>query len=428
MTDISYHKVEKQTAKPPSGCPVDHEFSPYNERYIAFPYAWLNDKRENEPIFYSEELGYLVVTRMEDVEEIFMNHEVFSSENVQDPVFPICKEAAEILSAEDYNPVAVMSNRQQPDHTRIRRFTQAGFSGRRIKVLEPIVRRRAENLIDAMLERGSPAEWVEAVGNPLPAETIFRLLGFPEADDEQLKYWTNNRLEFTWGRTDEAYQVEVAKNLLAYWRYVVEYVEMRKGSPADDFTSELLAAHAENPDELSYNEVQSVVYGLSFAGHEIVRNLISNALLCLLGERQNWERLCEDTGLIKPVIEEVLRFNSAQTSWRRVTTRDTEFRGYDLPAGTQVFMSLASANHDPRVFDDPERFNIDRDNSGKHIAFGRGVHICLGRLLAKLELQIVLETLVARVPSLRLSIGQNLSYFPNFSFRGPKTLYLNWDE
>lgn len=427
MTDLAYHKVDVEKVDAPSGCPIDHEFSPYSERYVAYPYAWLNEKRESEPLFYSEELAYVVVTRMEDVEEIFMNPDVFSSTIVQDPVFPICEEAAQILSADDYNPVAVMSNRPQPDHTRIRKYTQAGFSPRRMKVLEPVIRERAENLIDNMMSKGAPVEWVSAVGNPLPAETIFRLIGFPQSDDEQLKAWTNNRLTFTWGKTSKEEQVEVAENLLAYWRYVAAYVEMRRDNPADDFTSELLAAHAENPDDLSYVEVQSVIYGLSFAGHEIVRNVISNALLCLLGERENWERLCGDPTLIKKAIDEVLRFNSAQTSWRRITTRDTEFRGVKLPKGTKVFMSLAAANHDPRQFENPDRYDMDRNNSGKHIAFGRGPHICLGRLLAKLELTIVLELLVAKIPSLRLVVGQDLSYLPNFSFRGPGTLYLTWD-
>jgi len=428
MSELDYHKVRVDKAPAPEGCPVDHEFSPYNERYIANPYAWLADKRENEPVFYSEELGYVVVTRMEDVQEVFMNPKVFSSANVQDPVFPICKEAAEILEAEDYNPVAVMSNRQQPDHTRIRKYTQAGLSPKRMQILEPIVRQRAEVLIDQMLATGSPAEWVSAVGNPLPAETIFRLIGFPDSDDEQLKFWTNNRLAFTWGKTEKDYQIQIAKNLLAYWRYVAAYVEMRRTNPSDDFTSELLAAHAENPDDLRYDEVQSIIYGLSFAGHEIVRSVISNTLLCLLGERQNWQAVCEDPALIKPAIEEVLRFNSAQTSWRRITACDTEFRGYKLPKGTPVFMSLASANHDPRSFENPDRFDMFRNSVDKHIAFGRGIHICLGRLLAKLELRLVLETLIQKVPSLRLVIGQDLSYYPNFSFRGPKTLYLAWDD
>jgi len=428
MAERAYHKVRRGKAPVPSDCPIDREFSPYSERYVADPYAVLAQKRESEPIFYSSELGYVVVTRMEDVIEVFMNPDVYSSENVQDPVFPLCDEAAKILAAADYDPIAVMSNRQRPDHARIRKYTQAGFSARRMKVLEPVIRERAQRLVRQMIVAGSPAEWVSAVGNPLPGEVIFRLLGFPEADDETLKHWTNDRLEFTWGRSDRECQGRVADNLLAYWRYVVAFVERRRAEPADDFTSELISASTANSDDLSFKEVESIVYGLSFAGHEIVRNLISNALLCLLGERSNWLRICQDRSLIGNAIEEVLRFNSAQTSWRRVTTCETRLHGHTLPVGTQVFLSLAAANHDPRVFGRPELFDIDRRNAAGHIAFGRGIHVCLGRLLARLELTIVLETLTQWLPSLNLVRDQTLSYHPNFSFRGPRTLYLRWDD
>ena len=427
MVDNAYHKVDAQRVPAPEGCPVDHEFSPYREEYVKDPYPWLNRKREEEPVFYSEDLGYVVVTRMADVDHVFRNPDVFTSTNVQDPVFPLCPEAQEILSADDYNPVAVMSNREQPDHTRIRKHTQACFSPRRINVLEPVVRERASTLIDNLLANGSPAEWVSLVGNPLPAETIFRLIGFDPADDEQLKEWTNDRLEFTWGKSDRDYQIRVAHNLLSYWRYVAAFVEMRKDNPSDDMTSELLAAHAEHPDDISFQEVQSVIYGLSFAGHEIVRNLISNALLCLLPDRTRWQRIVEDTSLIPKAIEEVLRYKSAQPSWRRLTTCDTSLGGIDIPKGTPVFMSLAAANHDPRFFEDPERFDMDRRNAPRHISFGRGPHICLGRILAKQEVQTVLELLVEKVPSIRLVEGQELQYAANFSFRGPKTLHVAWD-
>ena len=426
MADISYHKVDTQRVAAPSGCPIDHEFSPYHDAYVADPYPWLDQKREDQPIFYSADLGYVVVTRMEDVDYVFRNPELFASTNVQDPVFPLCPEAAEILSAEDYNPIAVMSNRAQPDHTRIRKHTQACFSPRRIGVLEPLVRSRASELIDNMLAQGSSAEWVSAVGNPLPAETIFRLIGFDPQDDEQLKEWTNDRLQFTWGKTDSNQQIRVAANLLSYWRHVAAFVEMRKENPADDMTSELLTAHAEHPDEITFNEVQSVIYGLSFAGHEIVRNLISNALICLLSDRTHWQRIVENRDLIPKAIEEVLRYKSAQPSWRRVTTRDTTLGDINIPEGTPIFLSLAAANHDPRSFETPDVFDMDRRNASRHISFGRGPHICLGRILAKLEVQTVLELLVEKVPTLKLVDEQSFEYAANFSFRGPRTLYLEW--
>ena len=426
MTETAYHKIRTERAPAPAGCPVDHAFSPFAPEYVANPYAELAKRREASPIFYSEELGYLVVTRMKDVAAVFTNPDIYSSENVQDPVLPICDAAAEVLSSADYDPIAVMSNRARPDHTRIRKYTQAGFSGRRIRALTPYVRERCEALVDGMLERGAPCEFVAAIGHPLPGETIFRLLGFPRKDDPQLQEWTTNRLAFTWGKATDEEQVDIAKKMLAYWRYCVSFVKYRHAHPADDFTSELLAGHDADPDDLTYKEVESVVYGLSFAGHEIVSNFLGNALVCLLSRRENWETLCADPALIPNALEEVLRFNSPQTSWRRVAARDTEIGGYKVPAGTQIFLSLGAANHDGNLYDDSESFDIRRRNARTHISFGRGIHFCLGNRLALLEARITLETLVQRVPSLRLVDDQLFDYFPNFTFRGPKELRLSW--
>ena len=428
MADTAYHKMRAERAPAPSGCPVDREFSPFSARYLADPYQELATRRKDSPVFFSAELGYLVVTRMEDVAAVFTNPDAFSSENVQDPVWPVCDAAAAVLAAEDYNPVAVMSNRARPDHTRIRKYTQAGFSVRRIRELEPYVRARCESLVSAMLERGSPGDFVTAIGHPLPGETIFRFIGFPAQDDPQLKEWTSNRLAFVWGQASDTEQVEIANKMLAYWRYCVSFVASRHREPADDFTSELLAGHDADPNDLSYKEVESVVYGLSFAGHEIVSNLLSNALVCLLSRAERWQALCADPALIPNALQETLRINSPQTSWRRVALRDTEIGGVAVPAGTQIFLSLGSANHDESVFENPETFDVHRKNARAHIAFGRGTHFCLGNQLALAEARIALETLVERAPSLRMVDDQRLEYFPNFTFRGPKSLWLQWSD
>lgn len=426
MADSAYHKFRTGRAAAPKGCPIDHAFSPFSETYVKNPYAVLEKLRGQSAVFYAEELGYLVLTRMEDVAEVFRNPDLFASENVQDPVLPICDAAAEVLAATDYNPIAVLSNRARPDHTRIRKHAQAGFSSRRMKILEPFIRRRCEALVDGMHLAGAPAEFVSAVANPLPGETIFRFIGFPRADDKDLKDWTTNRLAFTWGKASDAEQIDIARKMLAYWRYCVAFVKARHLAPADDFTSELLAAHDADPGDLGYKEVESVVYGLSFAGHEIVSNLLSNGLINLLSTPGHWTAICQDPGLIPNAVEEVLRFNSPQTSWRRVAVRETELAGYKIPAGTQIFLSLGSANHDEALFDDPGAFDIHRANARAHISFGRGIHFCLGNRLAILEATITLETLARRLPSLSLVKDQTFSYFPNFTFRGPKELWLTW--
>ena len=426
--DGAYHNISTPAHSQPTGCPVDHEFTTFDADYLANPYPELAKLRENNPIFYSEKLGYLVLTRMEDLHEVFRDHDAYSSGNVQDPVFPICDRAAQILAHEDFNPVAVMSNRQQPDHTRIRKHTKEGFSGRRMKILEPYIRRRSQELIDAMINKGGPIDFVSAFGHPLPGQIIFRFIGFDESDDEQLMSWTGNRLAFTWGNPDEDEQVDIAEKMLKYWRYCRAFVATRFEERKDDLTSELLNAHDANPEEISYREVESIIYGHSFAGHEIVSNFMSNALLCLLPRRDDWNAICNDLTLIPNALEEVLRYESPQTSWRRRTNVDTKIADVDIPAGTQVFLSLGAANHQPSLFDAPADFDMYRKNARKHISFGHGIHFCLGARLARLEATVAIETLAQKLPSIRLVDEQKLDYSANITFRGPRELYVDWDK
>ncbi len=422
----SYHQAPSGKVAAPAGCPVNHSWSPLNDDYLADPYPIANQLREEGPIFFAEELGYVVITRMEDILEVFTNPDVYASTNVQDPVFPIGAGAADVLAAPDFDPVAVMSNRPEPDHGRIRVHTRAGFSRRRLKTLEPYIVRRSHELIDEMLAGPQPTEFIDAFAFPLPGETVFRFIGFPEADDELLKNWCSDRKAFSWGKPTEDEQVEIAEKMLAYWRYCREFTASKRDEPGDDFASELVAAHLANPDDITYREVESVIYGLSFAGHEAVTNLICNCLLSLLPRRDQWDQLCADPTLIPNAVEEVVRFESSQISWRRVTTQATTLAGVDIPAGTPIFMNFASANRQPDLFDDPDTFDIHRQNAAHNISFGKGIHFCLGANLAKLEARLVLETLCERVPTLRLTEGQDIWSSPNITFRGPEQLLVEW--
>ena len=421
-----YHEAPDAMASAPSGCPVDHTWSPLSDEYLADPYPIAADLRDSSPIFFADQLGYVVVTRMEDILEVFTNPDIYASTIVQNPVFPICDEAAAVLAAPDFNPVAVMSNRPEPDHGRIRVHTRAGFSRRRLTTLEPYIIRRSNELIDDMLGGPQPREFIEAFAFPLPGETVFRFIGFPESDDELLKNWCSDRKSFSWGKPTDAEQVEIAEKMLSYWRYCREFTADKKANPGDDFASELIAAHVAHEDELSYHEVESVLYGLSFAGHEAVTALICNSLLSLLPRREQWDQLCADPSLIVNAVDEVVRFESSQVSWRRVSTEDTTLAGVDIPANTPIFMNFASANRQPDIFEDPTTFDIHRPNAAHNISFGKGIHFCLGAGLAKLEVKLVLEALTAQIPTLRLVDDQEIWSSPNITFRGPEQLLVEW--
>lgn len=426
MSDNTYHKERGEAPPPPSGCPMHDSWSPLNEDYLEDPYPIASSLRDEYGVFYAESLGYVVVTEMADIEAIFNDHETFASVNVQDPVFPLAPEAQRILSAEDFNPVAVMSNRPEPEHGMIRKYTRQGFSNKRIKTLEPFMRRRGGELLDAMVSAGPPAEFVDALAFPLPGETVFRFIGFPEGDDELLKGWCGDRKAFSWGKQSAEQQAENADQMLAYWRYCREFTASKRDDRGDDFTSELITAHEDNPDELSYREVESIVYGLSFAGHEAVTALICNTLQCLLPRRDVWAEVCADPSLIPNAIEEVLRYNSSQISWRRITTRDTTIRDIDIPAGTSIFLNFASAHRQDDLWERPDEFDIHRPDANRHIAFGKGVHYCLGAKFAKFEAQVVTEMVAERLPTLRLVDDQTFDYFPNITFRGPTKLHVEW--
>ncbi|MDF2731984.1 MAG: putative cytochrome hydroxylase, partial [Desertimonas sp.] len=410
MKANTYHQAPDRLIDAPRGCPVESHWSPLNDDYLDDPYPIAARLRDEHPVFFAEQVGHLVLTRMEDIEAVFTNPEVFASTNVQDPLFPLAPEAAAVLAAETFDPIAVMSNRPEPDHGRIRVYTRQGFSHRRLKALEDYMRSRATEMIDAMIAAGSPAEYVRALAFPLPAEIVFRLIGFPPADDVMIKSWCVNRKAFSWGKPTPEQQVAIARDMVDYWHYCRAFVAARRDERADDFCSELLDAHDADPDPdngtgISYHEVESVVYGISFAGHDPVTALLCNTLRCLLPRRDQWDALIADPTLAANAVEETLRFESSQVAWRRIATRDTSIGGTAVPAGTRIFLNFAAANHQPDVFADPDVFDIQRERANRHISFGKGIHFCLGAGLARIEARIVLEVLAERIPSLRLVDG-----------------------
>ena len=432
MKANTYHQAPDGPIAAPRGCPVEAQWSPLNEDYLDDPYPIAARLRDEHPVFFAEQLGHLVLTRMEDIEAVFTNPDVFASTNVQDPLFPLAPEAAAILAAETFDPIAVMSNRPEPDHGRIRVYTRQGFSHRRLKALEEHVRARATAMIESMRASESPADYVAALAFPLPAEIVFRLIGFPPEDDVMIKSWCVNRKAFSWGQPSAEQQVAIARGMVDYWHYCREFVAARRDERADDFCSELLDAHDADPDPdngtgISYHEVESVVYGISFAGHDPVTALLCNTLRCLLPRRDQWDALVADPTLAANAVEETLRFESSQVAWRRIATRDTWIGDTEVPAGTRIFLNFAAANHQPDVFTDPDVFDINRQRANRHISFGKGIHFCLGAGLARIEARIVLEVLADRVPSLRLVDGQRLTFFPNITFRGPDELLVEWD-
>jgi cytochrome P450 len=416
-------EVSNVTTTGTSSCPVHESFDPLSQENLADPYPIQCAVRGEAPAFYAPSIDMWVVSRYDDVEAIFKDPATFSASVSLAPVFPVDEETKAIL-ADGYHASPVSVNCDPPKHTRLRRHNNAAMSGRRISYLEPKIWAKATQIVDAI--KPGRVDLVDALTYPLPTWVIFTFVGFPEEDHEQLKRWSDDRVIFGWGEPTPEKRREIATNMVNYWNYSVNFVAERAKNLRDDFTSDLLRLHHDNPDNPTLDEVTNMAYGFSFAGHETTTNFISNALRGLLTHRDQWEALCADPSLIPNAIEEVLRFDNSIVSWRRITTRPVTIGGVDIPENAKILMLLGAADRDPTHFENPDTLDVHRNNAKTHLGFGRGIHYCIGATLARMETRIALELLTSRAPGLRIVEDQEFTFPPNISFRGPHHLWVDW--
>jgi len=405
-------------------CPVHADFDPFSEEFLADPYAVMASLPLDEtPVFYASAIDYYVVTRYADIEAIFLDPETFSAGAAQLPLVKLEPEATEILLAGGHRPQPSMVSLDPPAHTRLRRPTARAFTPRRVAEMEPRVRATVAELLDA-IERSEPFDLVETLTFPLPATIVFSFMGVPEEDYAQLKEWCGHRATLAWGRPPAAEQVEHATSMAAYRRYLRELVARKAGDRADDFASALLAIHDEDPEALSQEEIASILFSLSFAGHETTNYLIGNLARRLLEDPARWDEVVADPSLLPGAVEETLRYDTSVPAWRRIAKRATTLGGVHIPEGAKLFLWLAASGRDASVFPKPDVFDLRRANAKRNLAFGKGIHFCIGSALGKLEAQLALEELTRRFPRLRLVEGQQLEFHPNISFRGPLALWV----
>jgi cytochrome P450 len=411
------------THAPESGCPVDESFDPLSPEFLADPFAVMAKlpPGHERPVFFAPSIGYYVVTRHAEIEQVFQDHDTYSAAIAQAPLVSLVPEAQQILLAGGYKPAPTMVSMDEPAHARLRRPIARALSMKRVHGLIPAIEATTVTLLDRVAGQ-TEFDLVAALAFPLPANIVFSLMGVPERDYDQLKQWCGYRAALSWGRPDPADQVDIARSIAAYRGYVRILVDAKVSERADDLTSALLAIHDEDPERLTLDEISSILFSLSFAGHETTTGLIGNTVRRLLEDRSRWQAVGGQPELLAAAIEETLRFDTSVPVWRRVTTRPVALGGVQLPAGARLFLWLAAAGRDPAVFDVPDQFDLTRPNASQHVAFGKGLHYCLGANLAKLEAQLAIGELARRYPELALVPGQRLTFHPNISFRGPQSL------
>ncbi len=411
----------------PPQCPVSHTPAAFDPLDLDAPFPALKQARAEAPIFYNADIDYWIVTRYADIKAIFQDHHTFTAENTISPIEPFSEAVQNMLRDGNYTPVPVLSNNVPPSHTRIRKLVNKLFLPRRMRHFEPAIRQLVHERIDGFIKRGE-VDIVSALTYDFPAHVLFHVLGVPDEDVPRVKLWSGNRIQLYYGRPTTDEQVELTRHLVPFWHYVVALVERKLEHPTDDLTSDLIRMRNGDDSVLTLNEIASCMITLLVAGHETTTSQLTNGLLHLLTRRAQWRALCDEPALIPNASEEMMRFDPSVCTWRRLVRRATTIHGVELPEGANLLLMLNSANRDETIFPEPDQVDITRGNVKEHLAFGYGIHYCVGAPLARVEMVAVFEALTQRLPTLRLRPDQPLAYTRNISFRGPLQLHVEWDE
>ena len=369
-------------------------YNPFSAAMARNPYPIYAELRARAPVHRNRLLDAWVLSRHADVDAVLRDFRRFSNDQrKRDPV----RRRRSTLPQIPYPTILFLD---PPDHTRLRSLVNKAFTPKAVADLEPRIRRMTRTLLDAAADPNG-FDLMETLANPLPVMVIADMLGVPVEDRAQFREWSNRRariLEPTVGRREFRIAEEASKSLDEYF---LSIIKARRIVPRDDIISALIQVE-EAGDRLTEGEMLGLLRLLLVAGNETTTNLIGNGMLALLRHPEQLRALREDPGRIPAAVEELLRFDSPVQASLRLVLEDCEVNGIPLRRDDNVLLLNGAANHDPAVFDHPERLDIGR-RENNHVAFGRGIHFCLGAPLARLEGRVAIEVLLERYPALRLA-------------------------
>ena len=391
--------------------------------YIDNPYKTYNLMRSHKPILFSQATRLHWVTKMEFAQEMLRDKRF----SVDDRKYPIAdkrrkefkKAGREIMLEQFENPS--MLKLDPPDHSRIRKLVQYGFTNRYITSLEPEIKKIVEDCLDKVHNQDY-FDLIEDLAKPLPAIVIAKMMGLPNEDLDQFQAWSEDLLVGVGGIGTSKEDIKKSGDAYeALIRYFEEIILSRKNSPGNDFIGKLIQAE-ESGDKLNIKEMYGTCLLLLIAGHETTTRLIGNGMFTLFNHQDQMSLLKKNYELIPNAIEEMLRYEPPVHATVRFAENEMVYDGKTYKRGTPFAVSIAGANRDPEANENPNEFDITREDI-KHISFGYGPHMCIGASLARIESRIAFECLFERFKSLELE-EKNPVWGRNLIFRGFDNLKL----
>jgi cytochrome P450 len=373
--------------------------------------------RREDPVHWDPKNQWWLITRHADVREISRNPELFSSE----PRGP--------WHVFEYH--FSMQAMDGPRHVAHRNVVSRAFTPRLVATMAERAERYADEAIDALQGRNA-AEFVTELAVPVPLRIIADMLGVADGDLDQFRRWSDALIATGGGHAEADALAQTQHQMVDFMAYLTDAVDQRRKHPTDDILSRIIQAgeqgvldETQRLHKLDGDEVRDFALFLLVAGNETTRNGISQGMLALFNHPEELRRLAADESLWETAPDEILRWTSPVRAMRRVALRDTTLRDRKILEGQSVVMVYASANRDEEVFDQPQRFRVDR-NPNEHLAFGFGPHYCLGANLARMEIRTVLRRILQRLPGIRLAAGAHAVPTPSALIDGLVELPVEW--
>lgn len=395
---------------------------------LTSPFAFYQEHLATEPVYHDKATGLYLVLSHKLVSEATSRTDEFSN-NFQAVLSGARSEDPEVKAIldEGWPQVDTLLTADPPVHTRFRKLVNLAFSAPRVNKLEAHIREIARDLIEKMLAR-QEVEFVRDFAMPLPIRMISEQLGLTHEAPETIKRWTDAFVDRLGGMVPKERELQCAREVVEFQHAIKAQMDLRRANPTDDLLSDLVHAQIDGERPLDDGELLSIVQQLLVAGNETTTATLAEGIILLARNPSELAKAQADPKIIPNMVEEMLRLASASSGIWRVMKADAELGGVTLPKGAMVMMRYAAANRDPERYEEPDRFLADRANARTHLAFGRGIHMCVGNMLSRKEMTVAFEELMPRISGITLTDEAAIAYPPNMMLRGPVSVPVRFEQ